>query len=45
MLLSQVVVPSLVSALGCGLSPIFHKLNMEEQITISYLYFYFTVQL
>ena len=30
MLLSQVVVPSLVSALGWGLSPIFHKLNMEE---------------
>ena len=30
MLLSQVVVPSLVSALGWGLSPIFHKLNMNE---------------
>ena len=30
MLLSQIVVPSLVSALGWGLSPIFHKLNMLE---------------
>ena len=30
MLLSQVVVPSLVSALGWGLCPIFHKLNMNE---------------
>ena len=30
MLLSQVVVPSLVSALGWGLCPIFHKFNMNE---------------
>ena len=30
MLLSQVVIPSLVSALGWGLCPIFHKLNMTE---------------
>lgn len=30
MLLSQVVMPSLVSALGWGISPIFNKLNMKE---------------
>ena len=30
MLLSQIVVPSLVSALGWGLTPIFNKLNMNE---------------
>jgi len=29
MLLSKVVFPSLVSALGWGLSPIFHKMNMD----------------
>ena len=30
MLLLQAVVPSLVSAIGWGLCPIFHKLNMNE---------------
>lgn len=29
MLLSKVIFPSLVSAVGWGLSPIFHKLNMD----------------